>query len=114
MNLGTAHHVAIIVSDIEKAKEFYVTKLGFDILHDMYRPEQDDYRLDVKQGTLRLEIFGKKNAPKRVTNTEVETSGVLRGRCGTNGPGTEPVGDRNRTDSDRSAERSKVHIFPGP
>ncbi|MBQ8590515.1 MAG: VOC family protein [Firmicutes bacterium] len=70
MNLGTAHHVAIIVSDIEKAKEFYVTKLGFDILHDMYRPEQDDYRLDVKQGTLRLEIFGKKNAPKRVTNPE--------------------------------------------
>lgn len=70
MELGTMHHIAIIVSDIEKAKEFYITKLGFEILHDVYRPEQDDYRLDVRQGTLRLEIFGKKNAPARVTNPE--------------------------------------------
>ena len=70
MELGKMHHVAIIVSDIEKAKEFYVTKLGFEILHDLYRPEQDDYRLDVQQGAIRLEIFGKKDAPTRVTNPE--------------------------------------------
>ena len=70
MNLGAMHHVAIIVSDIEKAREFYVEKLGFEILHDLYRPQQEDYRLDVQLGTIRLEIFGKKNAPTRVTNPE--------------------------------------------
>ncbi len=70
MNLGAMHHVAIIVSDIEKAREFYVKKLGFEVLHDLYRPQQEDYRLDVQLGTIRLEIFGKKNAPTRVTNPE--------------------------------------------
>ena len=70
MNLGAMHHVAIIVSDIEKAREFYVKKLGFEVLHDLYRPQQEDYRLDVHLGTIRLEIFGKKNAPTRVTNPE--------------------------------------------
>ena len=29
MKLNTIHHVAIIVSDYERAKEFYVGKLGF-------------------------------------------------------------------------------------
>jgi len=72
MELGTMHHVAIIVSDMEKAKEFYVKKLGFEIIHDLYRPEQGDYRLDVKKGTIRLEIFGKKDAPIRVTNPEAQ------------------------------------------
>lgn len=70
MKFEGIHHVAIIVSDIEAAKDFYVNKLGFEILHDLYRPEQDDHRLDVQLGTVRLEIFGKKHAPARVTNPE--------------------------------------------
>ncbi len=32
MKLNTIHHVAIIVSDYERAKEFYVGKLGFQVL----------------------------------------------------------------------------------
>ena len=32
MLFNQMHHVAIIVSDYEKAKEFYVEKLGFPIL----------------------------------------------------------------------------------
>ena len=32
MNLSKIHHIAIIVSDYEAAKDFYVNKLGFYIV----------------------------------------------------------------------------------
>ena len=32
MKLGSIHHVAIIVSDYERSKKFYVEKLGFEII----------------------------------------------------------------------------------
>ena len=31
MNLSKIHHIAIIVSDYETAREFYVNKLGFSV-----------------------------------------------------------------------------------
>ena len=34
MNLSTIHHIAIIVSDYTKSKEFYVDKLGFEIIRE--------------------------------------------------------------------------------
>lgn len=66
----TLHHVAIIVSDYEKSKDFYVNKLGFEILRETKREEQKDFKLDLKLGNMELEIFAKENAPKRVTNPE--------------------------------------------
>lgn len=30
MKLNTIHHIAIIVSDYEKSRDFYVNKLGLD------------------------------------------------------------------------------------
>uniref|UniRef100_UPI00262F55E1 VOC family protein n=1 Tax=uncultured Oscillibacter sp. TaxID=876091 RepID=UPI00262F55E1 len=51
------HHVAIIVSDYEKAKEFYVEKLGFPVLRENYRPDRRDWKLDLKFGDGELEIF---------------------------------------------------------
>ena len=38
MKLNTIHHVAIIVSDYERAKEFYVGKLGFQVLRSFICP----------------------------------------------------------------------------
>ena len=32
MNLSKIHHIAIIVSDYEAAKDFYVNKLGFSVI----------------------------------------------------------------------------------
>lgn len=68
--LHTTHHVAIIVSDYEKAREFYVDKLELPIIRENYREARDDYKLDLKLGDMELEIFGVKNPPKRVTNPE--------------------------------------------
>ncbi|NFS30450.1 VOC family protein [Clostridium botulinum] len=70
MNLNTIHHVAIIVSDYEKSKDFYVNKLGFNIIRENYRPDRGDYKLDLKLGDCELEIFGVENSPKRVSRPE--------------------------------------------
>ena len=45
MNLSKIHHIAIIVSDYEAAKEFYVNKLGFSVIRENYRPEREDWEL---------------------------------------------------------------------
>lgn len=50
MKLNTIHHVAIIVSDIQAAKEFYVYKLGFEIIRENYRNQRKDWKLDLKIG----------------------------------------------------------------
>ena len=36
MNLSKIHHIAIIVSDYEAAKNFYVNKLGFSVIRENY------------------------------------------------------------------------------
>ena len=38
MNLSVIHHIAIIVSDYEVSKDFYVNRLGFSIVRENYRP----------------------------------------------------------------------------
>ena len=35
MNLSKIHHIAIIVSDYEAAKDFYVNKLGFSVIREL-------------------------------------------------------------------------------
>ena len=74
MKLNAIHHVAIIVSDIESAKDFYVSKLGFEIIRENYRDQRNDWKLDLKIGdgehTVELEIFAEPDPPKRVSQPE--------------------------------------------
>ena len=70
MVLNMVHHVAIIVSDYEKSREFYVEKLELPVIRENYRESREDYKLDLQVGNIELEIFGVKNPPKRVTNPE--------------------------------------------
>ena len=50
MKLAAIHHVAIIVSDYEKAREFYVNKLGFAVVRENFRKERNDWKLDLRVG----------------------------------------------------------------
>ena len=71
MKLNSVHHIAIIVSDIEKAREFYIKKLGFEAIRESYRTERDDWKLDLRVDEhTELEIFAEKNPPKRVNRPE--------------------------------------------
>ena len=70
MFLNKQHHIAVIVSDYEKAKAFYIDKLGFRLIREVYRPEQKDYLRMLQQGDTVLELFIKPDAPPRVNNPE--------------------------------------------
>ena len=71
MKLKSVHHIAIIVSDVEKARGFYVDKLGFEVIRENYRKERDDWKLDLRVDEhTELEIFAEKNSPKRVNRPE--------------------------------------------
>ena len=45
----TIHHIAIIGSDYEKSKHFYVDLLGFKVIRENYRKERDDYRSEERR-----------------------------------------------------------------
>ena len=68
--LQKLHHIAIISSDYAKAKEFYIDKLGFELIREVYRPVQDDYLRMLRKGEIVLELFIKTDAPARVNNPE--------------------------------------------
>lgn len=70
MRLSKIHHVAIIVSDYEKSREFYVEQLELPVIRENYREDRGDWKLDLLAGDIELEIFGVKNPPRRVTNPE--------------------------------------------
>ena len=66
MDLSSIHHIAIIVSNYEASKDFYVNKLGFQIIRENYRPDKKDWKLDLRvNDSTELEIFAPENPPKR-------------------------------------------------
>ena len=68
MNLSKIHHIAIIVSDYEAAKNFYVNKLDFSVIRENYRPERKDWKLDLRVNEhTELELFAEVNNPGSVS-----------------------------------------------
>ncbi|MFY9532661.1 VOC family protein [Clostridium sp.] len=70
MDFNKIHHVAIICSNYEVSKEFYVEKLGFEIIREIYREERQSYKLDLKLGESQIELFSFPNSPKRPSYPE--------------------------------------------
>ena len=71
MELSAIHHVAIIVSDYERSREFYVNKLGLPVVRENYRPDKKDWKLDLRvNDTTELELFAPENPPKRPSYPE--------------------------------------------
>ena len=70
MKLEAVHHVAVIVSDYKRSREFYVEKLGFEVIRENYRAERDDWKLDLRLGDMELEVFGMSHAPVRPSYPE--------------------------------------------
>ncbi|KQS34418.1 VOC family protein [Pedobacter sp. Leaf194] len=65
------HHIAIICSDYEKSKAFYVNKLRFKILNEIYRSERKSYKLDLAVNDLyQIELFSFENPPARPSQPE--------------------------------------------
>ena len=68
--LNKAHHIAIICSDYHRSREFYVEKLGFSVIREVWREEQKDYLTMLQNGDVVLELFTKAEAPARLTQPE--------------------------------------------
>ena len=70
--LHRQHHIAVIASDWEQAREFYVNKLGFELIREAYRPAIGDYLRMLRLGETTIEIFIKPENPERVNNPEAK------------------------------------------
>lgn len=64
------HHVAIIASNYEVSKHFYVEILGLEIIRESYRSERDSYKLDLRLGESEIELFSFPNSPMRPSYPE--------------------------------------------
>ena len=71
MLFDSIDHIAIISSDYQKAKDFYVDKLGFKVKREVERKDRDDFiiTLEAPNGIL-IELFIERNPPRRVTKPE--------------------------------------------
>ncbi|MBD8591371.1 VOC family protein [Peribacillus simplex] len=71
MKVKNIHHVAIICSDYEKSKNFYVNILGCDIEKETYRSERKSCKLDlIVGGEYQLELFSFPDPPHRPSYPE--------------------------------------------
>ena len=68
--LTKTHHVAIICSDYRRSREFYVDKLGFEVVREVWREDRQDYLTMLRSGEVVLELFTKSTAPQRPTQPE--------------------------------------------
>ena len=65
------HHAAIICSDYQKSKHFYVTILGLSVLAEHYREARKSYKLDLQLPDMsQIELFSFDNPPKRPSYPE--------------------------------------------
>lgn len=69
--LNKVHHIAIICSNYEVSKDFYVNKLRLKIIKEVYREERKSYKLDLALNSdYIIELFSFPNPPKRTTKPE--------------------------------------------
>ncbi len=77
------HHVAIICSDLDRAKRFYVEALGFPVIHEAYRAERHSWKVDLRiDQQTQIELFTFPNAPTRPTSPEAQGLRHLAFRVG--------------------------------
>lgn len=71
MQLDRIHHIAIICSDYAVSKEFYVGKLGLQVVQETYRAQRQSYKLDLAvNGVYQIELFSFPEPPARLSQPE--------------------------------------------
>ncbi|MCK9616883.1 MAG: VOC family protein [Lentimicrobiaceae bacterium] len=65
------HHIAVICSDYQKSKEFYVNILKLKIIAEFYRKERNSWKLDLwVNDDTQIELFSFPNPPARPSYPE--------------------------------------------
>lgn len=66
MRVNRIHHVAIICSNYEISKKFYVDILGFLVVEETFRKERNSYKLDLRiNNSEMIELFSFPMPPTR-------------------------------------------------
>lgn len=66
MKLNKVHHIAIICSDYEKSKNFYINILNLKIIKETFRQDRNSYKLDISiNNEYVIELFSFTNPPPR-------------------------------------------------
>ncbi|WP_333601092.1 SMU1112c/YaeR family gloxylase I-like metalloprotein [Flavobacterium sp.] len=69
--INSIHHIAIICSDYEASKKFYIDILGLKVINETYRAERQSYKLDLSlNGHYVIELFSFPNPPQRPSRPE--------------------------------------------
>jgi glyoxylase I family protein len=65
------HHVAIICSDYQRSKDFYVNVLGLKVISEVYREARKSYKLDLAvNGLYQIELFSFEDPAARPSRPE--------------------------------------------
>jgi glyoxylase I family protein len=71
MNLRGLHHVAIISSNYERSKHFYVNILGLEVVSELFREARHSYKLDLRlPDGVQIELFSFPSPPPRPSYPE--------------------------------------------
>lgn len=71
ISLQAVHHVAIICSDYQRSKNFYINILGCRMIAEHYREERKSYKLDLAiNDRYCIELFSFPDPPPRVSRPE--------------------------------------------
>ncbi|MCG8276436.1 VOC family protein [Stenotrophomonas sp. NLF4-10] len=69
--LDGIHHVALIVSDYPRAKDFYTRILGLEVLAENFRAQRQSWKLDLRlPDGGQLELFSFPDPPPRPSRPE--------------------------------------------
>lgn len=55
--LNALHHVALICTDYDRSRHFYVDLLGLALIREVYRAERRSWKADLRIGAAQLELF---------------------------------------------------------
>ncbi|MDT3402064.1 SMU1112c/YaeR family gloxylase I-like metalloprotein [Mucilaginibacter terrae] len=71
LGLKHIHHIAIICTNYEQSKRFYVEILGLTLVQEIYRAERQSYKLDLAvAGQYQIELFSFPNPAPRPSRPE--------------------------------------------
>jgi glyoxylase I family protein len=66
MQIRGVHHIAVICSDYQRSKHFYVNLLGFTIVREVFREARQSYKLDLEVNSqTQIELFSFPHPPSR-------------------------------------------------
>jgi glyoxylase I family protein len=64
------HHIALIVSDIARSRDFYQRVLAMRVIHDEFRQDRQSWKVDMVGAGVQLELFTFPGSPPRPTRPE--------------------------------------------